>query len=105
VHAFSGSLEQACRYIDLGFKLGFGGTLTYAGATRIRNIAKKLPVESLVLETDAPDMPVFQHKGERNSPHYLHYILAALAQLRNESTDVIATQTSNNARTVLNLEK
>lgn len=105
VHAFNGSLEQAYRYIDLGFKLGFGGTLTYAGATRIRNLAKKLPIESLVLETDAPDMPVFQHKGKRNSPCYLHYILEALAQLRNQSIAVIAAQTSANARAVLNLKK
>ncbi len=104
IHAFSGSLEQAYRYIELGFKLGFGGTLTYAGSTRIRNIARTLPVESLVLETDAPDMPVFQHKGERNSPLYIQYTLEALATIRNEPLEVIATQTSANARAIFNLK-
>jgi len=104
IHAFSGSLEQAYRYIDLGFKLGFGGTLTYAGSTRIRNIARRLPADSLVLETDAPDMPVFQHKRERNSPLYIQYALEALATIRNEPLEVIATQTSANARAIFSLD-
>lgn len=104
IHAFSGSLEQAYRYIELGFKLGFGGTLTYAGSTRIRNIARTLPAESLVLETDAPDMAVFQHRGERNSPLYIQYALEALALIRNEPIDVIASQTSANARAIFSLD-
>ena len=105
VHAFNGSLEQAYRYIDLGFKLGFGGTLTYTGSTRIRHVASKLPIEALVLETDAPDMPVARHKGERNSPLYIQYSLDALAKIRAESRAAIAAQTSANARSVLKLSK
>ena len=102
-HAFNGSLQQASIYHDLGFRLGFGGMLTYARSTRLRALAKALPPESIVLETDAPDMTVAQHHGERNSPAYLPYCLAALAEVRHESEEQLARVTSANAREVLNL--
>ncbi len=102
-HAFNGSLQQARQYIELGFKLGFGGTLTYANAKHIQQLARELPLESLVLETDAPDMVVAGHRGERNSPEYLPQILAALAAVREEPVDRIAAQTTRNALEVLNL--
>jgi len=100
-HAFNGSLQHAQHYIDLGFKLGFGGTLTYENSTRIHKLAKELPLESIVLETDAPDMVVESHRGERNSPEYIIESLNALARLRGETADVIATQTSKNADDVM----
>ena len=97
VHAYSGSEQQAARYIDMGFKLGFGGTMTYENSTRIHHIATNLPLESIVLETDAPDMVVSSHRGERNSPEYLIEILAAFVTLRDESLEEIAAQTMQNA--------
>jgi len=100
-HAFNGSLQHAQHYIDLGFKLGFGGTLTYENSTRIHKLAKELPLESIVLETDAPDMVVESHRGERNSPEYIIESLNALARLRGETADVIAKQTSKNADDVM----
>ena len=103
-HAFNGSEQQAQQYIDLGFKLGFGGTMTYEGSKRIHQLAKTLPLESIVLETDAPDMVVEQHRGERNSPEYLLDSLSALAKLRNMSIDEVAAQTTQNARDVLSLD-
>jgi len=102
-HAFNGSLQQAASYQDLGFRLGFGGMLTYERSTRLRALAKALPLESIVLETDAPDMTVAQHHGERNSPAYLPYCLAALAEVRHESEEELARVTTANAREVLNL--
>lgn len=102
-HAFNGSFQQAEQYIDLGFKLGFGGTMTYETSTRIRKLARELPLESIVLETDAPDMVVERHKGERNSPEYLIDCLNALADIRNEAPEQIAEQTTKNACDVLNL--
>ena len=101
-HAFNGSLQQAEQYIDLGFKLGFGGTLTYENSTKIHNLAKTLPLESIVLETDAPDMVVESHRGKRNSPEYIMECLTALAKIRNQDIDVIAKQTSQNANDVIN---
>jgi len=104
VHAFSGSEQQAVRYIDMGFKLGFGGTLTYENSKRIHRLAENLPLESIVLETDAPDMVVASHRGERNSPEYLVEVLEALVKLRGESAKEIAARTTQNALDVLALD-
>jgi TatD DNase family protein len=101
VHAFAGSFQQAEHYMKLGFKLSFGGTLTYDRAKRIRAVASQLPLEAIVLETDAPDIPVSSHRGERNSPEYLPEILDALAELRPESKEVIAVETMKNASMIL----
>ncbi len=103
VHAFNGSEQQAEQFIDLGFKLGFGGTLTYERSTKIRRLAQSLPLEALVLETDAPDMVVSAHRGERNSPEYLPDCLNALAEVRNESPERVAELTTRNAVEVLGL--
>ena len=105
VHAFNGSLQQAKQYIELGFKLGFGGMLTYERSTKLRKLVADLPLESIVLETDAPDMTVSQHQYQRNSPAYLPYCLDALAQARDEVPEVIAAQTTENALTVFYLKK
>jgi TatD DNase family protein len=102
-HAFNGSVQQASQYQALGFKLGFGGMLTFERSTKLRTLARVLPAECLVLETDAPDMTVAQHRGERNSPEYLPYCLEALADVRGEAPQDIARITAANARAVLNL--
>lgn len=103
VHAYGGSEQQAERYIDMGFKLGFGGTMTYEKSKRIHRLAAALPLDSIVLETDAPDMVVSAHYGERNSPEYLVDILEALVELRDESAKDIAAQTTQNAIDILAL--
>ena len=102
-HAFNGSLQQAKKYIDLGFKLGFGGTLTYENAHKIHSLARHLPLDSIVLETDAPDMVVASHQGQRNSPAFLPEILQSLSSLRNETVQQRAEQTTANAHTVFSL--
>ncbi len=102
-HAFNGSLEQAGRYLDLGFKLGFGGMLTYQRSTRLRKLGQALPIDALVLETDAPDMTVASHRGERNSPEYLPECLRALAAARGEDPEEVAARTTCNAHRVLAL--
>ena len=103
-HAYNGSLQQAQQYIDFGFKLGFGGMLTFERSRRLRLLAQELPAEAIVLETDAPDLTVAQHRGTRNSPEYLPHCLAALAEVRGESREDLARQTSANARAVLGLD-
>lgn len=102
-HAFSGSRQQAEQYLELGFRLGFGGTLTYERSSRIRTLARELPLEAIVLETDAPDIVTAAHRGERNSPEYLPEVLAALAAVRSESLESLALATTRNARAVLRL--
>lgn len=82
-HAFNGSEQQAHEFIKLGFKLGFGGAMTYPRATKLRQLATQLPLEALVLETDAPDMaPEWLGHGRRNSPEQLPRIAQVLAELR-----------------------
>jgi len=103
VHAFNGSEQQAMQYIDRGFKLGFGGTLTWERSRKIRALARSLPMDAIVLETDAPDMVVAQHAGERNSPEYLVYCLQALSEVRDLPQAEIAQQTTSNARAVFGL--
>ena len=103
-HAFNGSRQQADEFIKLGFKLGFGGAMTYPRATRLRGLAASLPLETIVLETDAPDIPpMFAHK-QRNSPEYLPRIAESLAELRQLELTEIMRATSTNVRSVLKLE-
>ncbi len=103
VHAFNGSLQQAGQFINLGFVISVCGTITYNRARRIRKIAAELPPEALVVETDAPDIPLAGHRGEDNLPEYLPEVLAALATLRGESVELVAQYTTANAKRVLAL--
>jgi TatD DNase family protein len=99
-HAFNGSRQQADEFIKLGFKLGFGGASTYAGSSRIRQLAAGLPAEAIVLETDAPDIPpVWLNRG-RNAPGELPRIAAEIAGLRGISVAELAAQTTVNAHAV-----
>lgn len=104
VHAFNGSLQQAEHYIGLGFMISVCGTITYERARKIRRVASQVPLSSLVLETDSPDIPPAKHHGERNSPEYLPEILRALARLRDEDIEMVATFVTANARKVFKLQ-
>lgn len=100
-HAFNGSFQQAQMFIDLGFKLGFGGAMTFTRALQIRRLAADLPQEAIVLETDAPDIsPAWIHPN-RNSPEELPRIGEALAELRGISAGSVARFTADNAYAVL----
>ena len=100
-HAFNGSRQQAEMFIALGFKLGFGGAMTYERALRIRELAASLPLEAIVLETDAPDMPPAWAGKRRNSPAELPRIAEVLAGLRKDDVEHIAATTTRNAMMVL----
>ena len=98
-HAFNGSRQQADAFIQLGFKLGFGGAMTWQRALNIRRLAVELPIESIVLETDAPDIPP-QWLGQtgRNEPKELLKIAQELANLRGITLDNVLQQTAQNVR-------
>lgn len=100
-HAFNGSRQQADTLVALGFKLGFGGAMTFSGSTRIRKLATELPLESIVLETDAPDMSPTWAQGTRNDPANLARYAEVLADLRGLSVEEVAQATTANARSVL----
>ncbi len=98
IHAFSGSYEEALEYIKLGFLLGFGGAATWPRATRLQSVFKRLPIESIALETDSPDMPPAWLTGQRNSPEQLPHICQHLAQLYGIANQSLAAQTSDNVQ-------
>lgn len=90
VHGFAGSLVQAERFIQLGYKIGVGGTITYPRASKTRNVMAQLPLEALLLETDAPDMPLNGFQGQPNRPEQVARVFATLCELRPEPAEVIA---------------
>lgn len=104
-HAFNGSDDQARHYVDTGFKLGFGGVFTFSRANRLRRLAAQMPLEAIVLETDAPDLaPAWladdqfsEQVGTRNAPAEVAGIAAALAALRGISIDTLAAQARRNS--------
>jgi TatD DNase family protein len=98
IHGYSGSYEQAMLLTEHGFFISLGGAVSYDHARKIRSVASRLPAFSLLLETDAPDQPDAKHKGQRNEPSYLVSVLECLSELRGESKEKIAEQTSINAR-------
>jgi len=97
IHAFAGSHEEAREYIKLGFRLGLGGAATWPQALRLRKTIARLPLESVVLETDSPDMAPAMFAGQRNSPEHLPEIAQALAGLMGIEADVLAEASSKNA--------
>lgn len=111
LHAFNGSLQQAEALLKLGFKLGMGGAVTFDNARHLRQLAKELPLEALVLETDAPDMPPqwrYQPRNQRrhpeekgtNTPAELPKIAAVIAEIRGLSLQALAEATTQNVMTV-----
>jgi TatD DNase family protein len=98
VHSFSGSRQQAEQLWKLGFHLGIGGPVTYERAQRLRRTVANMPIEYLLLESDAPDQPLSTHRGERNEPAYVAEVLQHVAALREEKPEVVAAATTANVR-------
>lgn len=103
VHSFSGSLQQAQRLADHGFLIGLGGPVTYERAQRLREVAAVMPLETLLLETDAPDQPDADHRGQRNEPAQLVGVLETIARLRDVEPAEIARATTTNAERLFGL--
>jgi len=103
IHSFSGSMQQAQRCIQQGFKLGFGGPVTYTRASKLRKLVAELPLECLVLETDAPDQPDSRHQGQRNVPANLVDIAQVIADIKHMDIVELARASTANARELFNL--
>lgn len=102
IHAFAGSKEEAREYIRLGFKLGLGGAATWPQALRMHRVLAELPLESVVLETDSPDMAPAMFPGQRNSPAHLPAICEALAAIMAVSPQQLAAVSTANACELFN---
>ncbi len=105
VHSFSGSEQQARGLWDIGFHLGIGGTVTYPRAQRLRRIVAQMPIELLLLESDAPDQPDAAHRGQRNEPANVREVLQCVAALRGESEEHVAAATTANACRLFGLDR
>jgi TatD DNase family protein len=103
VHSFSGSPEQARQLWQLGFLIGIGGPATYARANRLRGLVTEMPLEFLLLETDAPDQPDAEIRGQRNEPARLSFVCETIAELRGVDAAAIAAATTTNAQRLFNL--
>ena len=104
VHSYSGSEEQARQLFALGFCLGIGGPVTYERARRIRRVVAETPPDFLLLETDAPDQPDAERRGQRNEPAHLVSVLETIARLRGIEPEELATATTANARRLFRTE-
>lgn len=100
IHAFSGPYPLADSYVQLGMKLGIGGTITYPRGHKTRDAIARLPLSSLVLETDAPDMPLCGFQGRRNSPLQVRRVFAALCAIRKESPAELAAALWQNTQSL-----
>ncbi len=103
VHGFAGSLQQAERFVRLGYKIGVGGTITYPRASKTRDVMARLPLDALLLETDAPDMPLKGFQGQPNRPEQAARVFDALCELRPEPAEVIADTLYRNTITLFRL--
>jgi len=103
IHSYSGSFEQAKQLIDLNFFISISGSVTYDNAKKIRAVAKAIPLTSLLIETDAPDQPDKINQGKRNEPAFITNTLDAISELRDEQREIIARQTTSNAKSLFNI--
>lgn len=103
IHSYSGSLEQARQLTAMGFLLGIGGPITYPRSTRLRAIVQEIPLQFLLLETDAPDQPMAGELGQRNEPSKLVRVAQAVAEIRGVSVAEVAEQTALNAERLFGL--
>lgn len=97
LHCYSGSYEDAARYVDMGFYIAFGGALTFKNAAKQRDIAARLPLDAIVIETDCPYMTPEPRRGERNDPRLMRLTLEALSAARGISAEDAAQVTYDNA--------
>lgn len=103
VHGFAGSFQQAERFVQLGYKIGVGGTISYPRASKTRDVMAQLPLSSLVLETDAPDMPLNGYQGQPNRPERVAEVFTHLCSLRHESPEEIVTALQENTHALFGL--
>ena len=103
IHSYSGSYEQAMQLVKLGFSLSFGGAVTYSGASRLREMVRKLPLEAILIETDAPDQPDQKHHGLRNEPGYITQVVEQISQLKNISIKQLIDTTTQNAQQLFSI--
>lgn len=103
LHSFSGSAEIASRALDNGFYIGFTGPVTFKKADELRAIAAMIPIDRILVETDGPFLTPHPHRGKRNEPAYIPFIVEKLATIKGVTTEEMARYTTQNARHLFRL--
>ena len=96
IHCFTEDWETAKRALDIGFYISLSGIVTFKNAVQLQEVAKKLPADRILIETDAPYLAPVPHRGKANQPAFVKHVAEAVAALRNETVDTIAQQTTEN---------
>ena len=97
MHCYSGSVESAREYLDLGFYLSFAGPVTFKKANKLQEAARFCPADRLLVETDSPYLAPVPMRGKRNEPAFVYYVAEMVAQLRGVSTEELADTAARNA--------
>lgn len=104
MHSFNGDVQWAQQFIELGMDLSFSGVVTYDNAPEVQEAAKYVPLEHLLVETDAPYLTPMPYRNRQNEPGMTRYTVEFLAKLRNENIDNLANQTMQNAKRILKIQ-
>lgn len=104
MHCYSGSVEQAFEYIDLGFYISLGGPVTFKNSRVSKEVAKKIPLEKLMIETDSPYLTPEPYRGKRNNPMYVKYVAEKIAEIREVSVEEIGKYSSENTKRLFNIK-
>lgn len=103
IHCYTGDLVTAQKFVDLGAHIGLNGIITFDKTGRSEQVVKGIPLESIILETDAPYLTPQQFRGQRNEPTYVKFVAEKIAEWKGESYDKVAEVTTNNAKKLFNL--
>ncbi|HET6143314.1 MAG TPA: TatD family hydrolase [Candidatus Acidoferrales bacterium] len=104
-HCFMGTVDEARRGMEMGFMISFAGNVTYPKAQNLRDVAKEIPLDRLLVETDSPFLAPQSHRGRRNEPAYVAEVAQTIGNVRNLPADEIAEITSGNFRRFFSLDK
>lgn len=103
MHCFTEDWETAKKALDLGFYISFSGIVTFKNAVELQDVAKKVPLSRMLVETDSPYLAPIPHRGKPNFPGYVYHVAEFIAQLRGESIETIAKETTQNFKTLFNI--
>lgn len=104
MHSFTSTLEWANKFIELGGYISFSGIVTFKNAKDLQSIAKSIPLDKIVVETDAPYLTPTPHRGQKNFPYYVEHIAKYIAELRDEDFSVVINTLLNNSKELFNIE-
>ncbi len=103
IHCFTGDYQSALLYIELGFYISFSGILTFKRSKDLRDVARKLPLERILVETDSPYLAPFPYRGKKNQPAYVKYVAETLAEVTDKSFEQVSEITTNNCKELFNI--